>query len=50
VTTPGTAGISELAIFHPVDTIAKRLMSNETRVRLSAHEIPGEDGAQAHSR
>ncbi|KLU81577.1 hypothetical protein MAPG_00662 [Magnaporthiopsis poae ATCC 64411] len=28
----GSAGISELAVFHPVDTIAKRLMSNETRV------------------
>jgi hypothetical protein len=28
----GSAGIAELAIFHPVDTIAKRLMSNETRV------------------
>ncbi|EHK15901.1 uncharacterized protein TRIVIDRAFT_74961 [Trichoderma virens Gv29-8] len=28
----GSAGISELAIFHPVDTIAKRLMSNQTRV------------------
>lgn len=28
----GSAGIAELAVFHPVDTIAKRLMSNETRV------------------
>jgi hypothetical protein len=28
----GSAGISELAVFHPVDTIAKRLMSNETKV------------------
>lgn len=28
----GTAGIAELAIFHPVDTIAKRLMSNESRI------------------
>lgn len=26
------AGVSELALFHPVDTIAKRLMSTETRV------------------
>ncbi|GAA5861610.1 hypothetical protein JCM1840_005204 [Sporobolomyces johnsonii] len=25
----GTAGIAELAIFHPVDTVAKRLMSNK---------------------
>ncbi|KAK3073888.1 high copy suppressor of abf2 [Teratosphaeriaceae sp. CCFEE 6253] len=28
----GTAGIAELAIFHPVDTIAKRLMSNQQRI------------------
>jgi len=28
----GTAGIAELLVFHPVDTIAKRLMSNTTRV------------------
>ncbi|ODQ65866.1 high copy suppressor of abf2 [Nadsonia fulvescens var. elongata DSM 6958] len=27
-----TAGIAELAIFHPVDTTAKRLMSNSTRI------------------
>lgn len=26
------AGISELALFHPIDTIAKRLMTNETRL------------------
>jgi Mitochondrial carrier protein len=26
------AGISELFLFHPVDTIAKRLMTNETRL------------------
>ncbi|KAG6042237.1 Mitochondrial GTP/GDP carrier protein 1 [Claviceps citrina] len=32
----GSAGISELAIFHPVDTIAKRLMSNQTRVTNAA--------------
>ncbi|KAF7846302.1 hypothetical protein BT93_L4650 [Corymbia citriodora subsp. variegata] len=30
--TIGSAGIAELMIFHPVDTIAKRLMSNSTRV------------------
>jgi len=29
----GSAGIAELAIFHPVDTIAKRLMSNQGKVR-----------------
>ena len=26
-------GIAELLIFHPVDTIAKRLMSNKAKVR-----------------
>ena len=29
----GSAGIAELLVFHPVDTIAKRLMSNSTKVR-----------------
>ncbi|TGZ82654.1 mitochondrial carrier [Ascodesmis nigricans] len=28
----GSAGIAELAVFHPVDTTAKRLMSNTTKV------------------
>ncbi|KAJ5794475.1 hypothetical protein N7457_001074 [Penicillium paradoxum] len=28
----GCAGIAELMIFHPVDTTAKRLMSNQTRI------------------
>jgi len=28
----GCAGISELAVFHPVDTTAKRLMSNSTKI------------------
>ncbi|EMC96401.1 hypothetical protein BAUCODRAFT_33728 [Baudoinia panamericana UAMH 10762] len=28
----GCAGIAELLVFHPVDTIAKRLMSNQTHV------------------
>ncbi|EGY22624.1 hypothetical protein VD0002_g1586 [Verticillium dahliae] len=28
----GSAGIAELAVFHPVDTIAKRLMSNQTKI------------------
>ncbi|MCJ1374918.1 hypothetical protein MMC20_006151 [Loxospora ochrophaea] len=28
----GSAGIAELAIFHPVDTIAKRLMSNQGKI------------------
>merc|ERR1712166_1191232 len=26
----GCAGCCELAVFHPIDTVAKRLMSNET--------------------
>lgn len=33
-----TAGICELAVFHPVDTIAKRLMSNHGRI-TSAHQL-----------
>ncbi|KAI9735228.1 MAG: hypothetical protein M1834_001818 [Cirrosporium novae-zelandiae] len=32
-----TAGISELIIFHPVDTIAKRLMSNQTKLTSTSH-------------
>ncbi|KAK4506180.1 hypothetical protein PRZ48_004145 [Zasmidium cellare] len=28
----GSAGIAELIVFHPVDTIAKRLMSNQSKV------------------
>ncbi|KAI5852258.1 mitochondrial carrier domain-containing protein [Tricharina praecox] len=31
----GSAGIAELAIFHPVDTIAKRLMSNQGKISSS---------------
>ncbi|EIW74620.1 mitochondrial carrier protein [Coniophora puteana RWD-64-598 SS2] len=31
----GTSGIAELLIFHPVDTVAKRLMSNKAKVSLS---------------
>ncbi|CAG7944771.1 unnamed protein product [Penicillium salamii] len=32
----GSAGIAELMIFHPVDTTAKRLMSNQTRISNAA--------------
>ncbi|TFY69871.1 hypothetical protein EVG20_g2975 [Dentipellis fragilis] len=32
----GTSGVAELLIFHPVDTIAKRLMSNKGKVSLSS--------------
>lgn len=28
------SGVTELMIFHPVDTIAKRLMTNRTAVRI----------------
>ncbi|KAH9932552.1 mitochondrial carrier [Fomitopsis serialis] len=31
----GTSGIAELLVFHPVDTIAKRLMSNKSKVSMS---------------
>lgn len=30
------AGVSELMLFHPVDTVAKRLMSTETRIVVSS--------------
>ncbi|SPO05713.1 related to YHM1 (mitochondrial carrier), partial [Cephalotrichum gorgonifer] len=33
----GSAGISELMLFHPVDTIAKRLMSNQGRIMGASH-------------
>lgn len=29
------AGVAELLLFHPVDTVAKRLMSNKSKVHLS---------------
>ncbi|TVY44748.1 Mitochondrial GTP/GDP carrier protein, partial [Lachnellula occidentalis] len=32
----GSAGIAELAVFHPVDTIAKRLMSNHGKIASAA--------------
>lgn len=32
----GSAGIAELIVFHPVDTIAKRLMSNQGRITSSS--------------
>jgi hypothetical protein len=28
------SGVAELLVFHPVDTIAKRLMSNTTKVSI----------------
>ncbi|ORZ07954.1 mitochondrial carrier domain-containing protein [Lobosporangium transversale] len=31
----GTSGFLELMIFHPIDTVAKRLMSNQTRLFVS---------------
>ena len=32
-----SAGVAELLVFHPVDTIAKRLMSNKAKVRCVLH-------------
>ncbi|KAI9661405.1 MAG: hypothetical protein M1831_003138 [Alyxoria varia] len=32
LTGAGAAGIAELAVFHPVDTVAKRLMSNQGKI------------------
>lgn len=45
----GSAGIAELAIFHPVDTIAKRLMSNQGKVTSAArlNEVIFRDTAHA---
>ncbi|KAI9674323.1 MAG: hypothetical protein M1829_003724 [Trizodia sp. TS-e1964] len=33
----GSAGIAELAVFHPVDTIAKRLMSNQGKITSASN-------------
>jgi hypothetical protein len=33
----GCAGIAELMIFHPVDTTAKRLMSNYGKIESASH-------------
>ncbi|KAF9586593.1 hypothetical protein BGW38_001564 [Lunasporangiospora selenospora] len=35
----GTSGFLELMIFHPIDTIAKRLMSNQTRLFVSGQPL-----------
>lgn len=35
----GCAGIAELMVFHPVDTTAKRLMSNVGKVRSHTTSI-----------
>lgn len=32
----GASGVAELLVFHPVDTISKRLMSNKSKVSLSS--------------
>jgi hypothetical protein len=37
----GAAGVMELALFHPVDTVAKRLMSYEVRVCMCVWEAGG---------
>ncbi|WFC94681.1 high copy suppressor of abf2 [Malassezia brasiliensis] len=42
----GTSGIAELMVFHPVDTVAKRLMSNKDRTR-SLTQIIFKDKASA---
>jgi len=35
----GSAGLCELVLFHPVDTISKRLMSNQTRIFLVGQSL-----------
>lgn len=48
LTVSGSAGIAELAVFHPVDTIAKRLMSNEGKMTVSKlNEVIFKDKAHA---
>jgi hypothetical protein len=42
----GTSGIAELAVFHPVDTVAKRLMSNKDK-SLAFSQIIFKDKASA---
>lgn len=36
----GTSGILELFIFHPIDTVAKRLMTNPNKVRSLSRCLP----------
>ncbi|KAI2616361.1 mitochondrial carrier [Hypomontagnella submonticulosa] len=45
----GSAGIAELAVFHPVDTIAKRLMSNQTKIKNTSelNKVIFKDTAEA---
>lgn len=44
----GASGVAELLVFHPVDTVAKRLMSNRTNVSLgSMNSIIFRSAAQA---
>ncbi|SYW81330.1 putative GGC1 - Protein of the mitochondrial carrier family (MCF) [Ustilago hordei] len=43
----GLSGIAELLVFHPVDTVAKRLMSNKT-TGLSMTQIVFKDKASAN--
>lgn len=42
----GTSGIAELLVFHPVDTVAKRLMSNK-QTGISMTQIVFKDKATA---
>ena len=43
----GVSGFAELAVFHPVDTVAKRLMSNKEQWRGRVNEIVFKDAANA---
>ncbi|KAA8573595.1 hypothetical protein EYC84_005178 [Monilinia fructicola] len=43
----GSAGIAELAVFHPVDTIAKRLMSNQGSTKGKLAQVIFKDKATA---
>ena len=45
----GFAGVAELLVFHPVDTVAKRLMSNQVSIEAAGglNAVVFRDAAQA---
>jgi len=47
VVATGAAGVMELMLFHPVDTVAKRLMNNQLELKGNFSSIIFQDKAQA---
>lgn len=41
----GASGVLELLLFHPVDTVAKRLMTNETKIFGSGSPVANMNNA-----